>query len=74
MTLFGRISEDLLLRAHGGPMRVEACACGSFIAAKSGEEPQAVAAHNTSELHQLWRSWMRLLDEMPVQTDMGMAS
>jgi hypothetical protein len=60
-----RIGEMLLMKAYGLGLRVERCACGGFIGAALDDEPEAVLAHNQSELHQMWRCWADTLDEMP---------
>lgn len=60
----GRLAETLLMHAYGGPpVRVEGCVCGGWIGAATGQEREAVAAHNDSELHAAWRAYRALLDE-----------
>lgn len=59
-----RISETILF--HGfASIRGSPCACGGFIVVGLGDPTSEISAHQRSELHQLWRSWMTLLDEMP---------
>jgi hypothetical protein len=37
-------------------VRTEACVCGGTISAQPGLEPEAVAQHNMSLTHVVWRS------------------
>ena len=54
-----RISEAQLEQGYAGPARVEPCACGGAIWARSSvfaDITEAVSLHNATRTHELWRA------------------